>query len=123
MWYPPAKGVLFYPDPADDPTNFYKTNTDYGPIPTALAVLQPRGIKFNRLKPLPGPEDDSPAAVVHIWILGGHSSGHASRWFGLEVLCGPNIDRYTPRRGRDEFYGSCHPSYTRVADGVYEVAW
>ncbi|MGD1086856.1 MAG: hypothetical protein ABSA47_19135 [Verrucomicrobiota bacterium] len=122
-WYPPEMEVRMYPNVQTDPTNSHLTNIDYGPIPKVLAALQPRGINFDRLMLVRAPTNGPPFSVVHLWLLGEHSTGRSSRWFGLEVPCGPGAEGYTPEGSAKEFCSNNHPGYRKMADRVYEVTW
>jgi hypothetical protein len=87
-------------------------------LPPALAALNPREVYFY---PSPNRKDSSAMCVVHIRVLGVHSTGgHSTPYFGLEVVSGGNADQYRPEPGRGA-PGNYHDSYRKVTDRIYEI--
>lgn len=116
-------GYQEFPESGTEPTNTSVTNINYGALPTALAMLQPKGVQFEPPTSARNRKGQSSVEVVHIWILGGHSTGRPSRWFGLEVPFGPGANAYLPAGSSKEFCSNNRPGYKKVADNVYEVSW
>jgi hypothetical protein len=112
-----------FPEMGTEPTNISMTNINYATLPSTLAMLQPKGIRFDNAKSPQNRINQSSVQVVHIWMLGGHSTGHLSRWFGLEVPLGPGADAYRPAGSTNEFCSKNRSGYKKVADNVYEVSW
>src|SRR5690349_2914368 len=88
VWYPPHEGVRMYPRPQTGPTNYYVTNIDYGPLPSAVAALAPREVRYYPPELLPHGSRSAPTApVVLIKFFGMHASGgHSQPYFAFEVV-------------------------------------
>jgi hypothetical protein len=110
-----------FPESGTEPSNTSAAKVNYEALPSALAMLQPKGIHFDKAKSPQNRNNQSSLQVVHIWILGGHSSGNPSRWFNLEVPLGPGADSYKPEGSTRDFCSNSRAGYKRVADHVYEV--
>ena len=70
------------------------------------------------LREFPG---ETQVPVVHIKIFGLHATGgHATPYFGLDVVSGTNGDAYKPAPSTAAS-GNCHDTYRKVTDKIYEV--
>ena len=121
-WHSPHFGSKVYRNAQTEPPTYYVTNFDYGPLPSAIAALQPRSIRCLPPKLLPKIGDDIPVAVVRINIFGVHSTaGHSTPYFALEVSCGPGADTFTPGQNGEGVSGNRHSHYRKVADRIFEI--
>jgi hypothetical protein len=121
-WFPPHSNAWVYPNPQAEPHRYYVTNLDYGPLPPAVAALNPREIQFYPPRFLRDFKDESQVALVRIKIFGMHSTGgHSTPYYGLEVPCGTGAESYTPRSSQGGVSGNRHTSFRKVADGVFEI--
>lgn len=119
-WFPPASNVWVYPNPQIEPHRYYVTNFDYGPLPSAVAALRPRAIRYYPRRSWS--EEEPQVAIVRIMIFGSHSSGgHSTPYFGLEVVCSTNSKSYRPQPARGGASGNRYEGYRRVIDRVYEI--
>ena len=117
-WFPPRSNAWVYPNPQAEPHRHYVTNLDYGPLPRAVAALQPKLIRYCPPSLLRNFKDESQVAVLRLKIFG---MGHATPYYGLEVPCGAGAESYQPRASHDGVSGNRKPIYERVADRVFEV--
>jgi hypothetical protein len=116
-------GDQAFPETGIHPTNTSLADINYGTLPSALAILQPRGVRFVPEISAQNQISRSSVQVVRIWILGGHSTGHPSLWFSLEVPVGPGADSYTPEGSTRDFCSVNRHGYKRVADHIFEVTY
>lgn len=119
-WLPPMSNALVYPNPETEPHSYYVTNLDWGPLPPAVAALQPREIHY--YPPRLVPKDEPQVPVVRIKIFGIHrTGGHSTPYFGLEIVCGTNVESYRPEPARGGASGNHYDNYKQVADRIYEI--
>src|SRR6185437_4538763 len=123
VWYPPRKGVQMYLSPQTKPTNYYVTNIDYGPLPSAVAALTPREVTYYPPEVLAHKSRNAPTVpIVLIKIFGMHATGgHSQPYYALEVVCGPDAQTYSPKPGDGGISFSRPITYNKVSEGVYEV--
>ena len=121
-WFPPHCNAWVYPNPQTAPHRNYVTIFDYGSLPSAVAALNPKEIRYDPPRLLRDAKDEPQVAVVCITIFGRHSSGgHSTPDYGLEIPCGPGAENYEPRPGRGVTPGNGYTSFRKLADGVFEV--
>lgn len=121
-WFPPCLNARVFPNLQTEPHRFYVTNLDYGPLPPAVAALQPQEIWFYPPRLLRDSKYESPVAVVRIKLFGMHSTGgHSTPYYGLEVPCGTGFESYTPRQSQGGVSGNRHMSFQKIAGGVFET--
>ena len=121
-WFPPHSNAWVYPNPQTEPRRYYVTNLDYGPLPAAVAALQPKKIDFYPLSVLREFKIEPQVVVVRIKIFGMHSTGgHSTPYYGLEVPYGTGADEYKPRPSRGGVSGNRYSSFRKVADRVFEI--
>ncbi len=99
-------------------------SVDTNGLPPAIAALQPEEVWFYSPKLLRqfNREKEAEFSVVHIKIFGMHRTGmKAYPYFGLEVVSGTNLDRYTPRPSEGGASGNGYDSYSKITDKIYEI--
>jgi hypothetical protein len=91
-------------------------------LPSALAALKPQEVRFYSLRILRDFKDEPQVAVVRIKIFGlASTGGHATPYFGLEVVSGAGAEPYRPRPSRGGAPGNAYRSYSPVTDRIYEI--
>jgi hypothetical protein len=109
FWYPPRANVHVTRLSNSVPVANYITNIDYGPLPNALATLQPREVRFEAVTNEP--------TVVRIKLFGLRRSGRRDiPDYGLWVVCRAPSTNYAPDIS-EEPGRVIH----KVADAIFEV--
>jgi hypothetical protein len=95
-------------------------------LPATIASLKPMRVEYYPSKFLSEMKDgkftDPPnVRLLRIRVFGMHSTGgHSTPYFGLEIVTGSGSKDYVPRV-HAAVSGNRHVSYSRVAEGIYEI--
>ena len=121
-WFPLRSVVDVYRYPQTGSQMHYATNADDGPLPPAIAALQPKEIRCYPARDLRNSQDAAPIAVVSIKIFGIHrTGGRPIPYYGLEVPCGPGAEDCQPRPSSQGASGNRHSSFRKLSERVFEV--
>jgi len=99
---------------------------DTNGLPATVAALKPMSVQYYPTKFLrelkEGRFTDPPnVQLVRIRLFGMHSTGvHSTPYFGLEIVGGPGSKDYAPSP-HDAVSGNRHMSFSKVAEGIYEI--
>ena len=87
-------------------------NTNFPPLPSAIAALKPFQVRCNPSEPVP---------VVRIHVVGHHSTDFAWPEYWLWFVCGETPDNYSPKLGFHS--GWFRTTIQKLTNSVFEVTY